>query len=351
MLKMIAPTGLAVALLAGCTSGQSEFSCKGYPDGVSCLSARKVYELTNSRSRVTEDDLADHSGDRGPAIEGVLRPLPSTDAHQGLAPPEGAEPADGVMRVWVAPWTRGGDVTAPTYVYSEVGADDQVGGDVIERRFEPLSGQSTPVQAAAGRPFEPGDVVVTKAAPAVAKVEPEAEPRRLDGKPSHSVRLAEIYFESGKTLVSDAGKLRLRFVADRLASLKPRQVLIVGFTDHVGSTEANLRLAQKRIDAVTEVLKQAGVTTAMSGYAQGEAKPLADGAPAADPNQRKVWVMALDVPKIPKAAAKASVPAKQTDPKAEVVAAKTVKRKSLRRDPDDHGDHSDRGHHDRPSMH
>ncbi len=351
MFKTMAPAGLAALMLAACTPGQSEFSCKGYPDGVSCLSARNVYELTDSRSRVTEDDLAGSPGHSGPTIEEVLRPLPSTDAHQDLAPPQGAEPADGVMRVWVAPWTGGGDVTAPTYVYSQVGADDKASDDVIERRFEPLSGQSTPVQADAGRPFEPGDIVVAKAAPVVAKAEPQAEPRPLAGSPSNGVRLAEIYFESGKALVSAAGKLRLRFVADRLASLKPRHVLIVGFTDHVGSKEANLRLAQKRIDAVTEALKDAGATTAMSGYAQGEAKPLADGAQVADPNQRKVWVVALDVPKTPKIAAKSSLPTELTVPETKVVEAKPPKRQSLRREPDDHGEHNDRSHHDRPSMH
>ena len=49
--------GIAVLTMAACTPGQSEFSCQGYPDGVSCLSARKVYELTNSRSRVTQQEV------------------------------------------------------------------------------------------------------------------------------------------------------------------------------------------------------------------------------------------------------------------------------------------------------
>ncbi|NJO38749.1 MAG: TraV family lipoprotein [Rhizobiales bacterium] len=55
----------ALAALAACTPGASEFSCKGYPDGVACLSARNVYELTNSRSRVTQDDLEGLAGREG----------------------------------------------------------------------------------------------------------------------------------------------------------------------------------------------------------------------------------------------------------------------------------------------
>ena len=44
-MTILAMTGLAVAALPACTPGQSEFSCQGYPDGVSCLSARKVCHL------------------------------------------------------------------------------------------------------------------------------------------------------------------------------------------------------------------------------------------------------------------------------------------------------------------
>ncbi|MDH3770331.1 MAG: hypothetical protein OET79_05000, partial [Nitrospirota bacterium] len=48
-----------IALLAACVPGSSEFGCKGYPDGVQCLSARKVYDLTQSRSRLTADQISD----------------------------------------------------------------------------------------------------------------------------------------------------------------------------------------------------------------------------------------------------------------------------------------------------
>ena len=153
-LMILAVTGMAVSTLASCTPGQSEFSCQGYPDGVSCISARNVYELTNSRSRVTQAEIEGTEAASGPSVGDVLRPLPTSDPKLGLAPPIGAdqqaiEPADGVMRVWVGPHaTSAGDVTAPNYIYSRVASksDDSSSGGVT-RRFEPLKGQSEPTRS------------------------------------------------------------------------------------------------------------------------------------------------------------------------------------------------------------
>jgi hypothetical protein len=116
---------MAPAALAACTPGASEFSCRGYPDGVACLRARNVYELTNSRSRVTQDDLEgltvqDDAAE--PRFQDVRRPLPAFAAGDALASQAGADrpaadPAPGVLRVWVGPAaTDGGDVAGPSYV-------------------------------------------------------------------------------------------------------------------------------------------------------------------------------------------------------------------------------------------
>ncbi|MEZ5933218.1 MAG: OmpA family protein [Alphaproteobacteria bacterium] len=349
-----AVTGLAISAVAACSPGQSEFSCQGYPDGVSCISARNVYELTNSRSRVTQDIIEGRDVAGGPAVGDVLRPLPTSDPKTTLAPPVGAdqpaaEPAEGVMRVWVGPHaTAGGDVTAPNYVYSRVASKARDDGAII-RRFEPLKGRSEPARAQDDRPLEAGNVVVT--------ARPHPTEDGSNASPSHpvaawatnNVRVAEIYFESGQAAVSASGQNRLKIATSRLAELNPRAVLVAGFTDRVGSEEANQRLAKRRVDAVVKILKELGVTAEIIDAAQGEPEelnPAPDGTP--DPNSRKVWVVALDVAPKPASAAAAAQTGKpasltpETVKKAEVEVAPKTRRQSLRRDPDDHGDNDER---------
>ncbi len=364
--------GIAVSTIAACTPGQSEFSCQGYPDGVSCLSARKVYELTNSRSRVTQQEIEGIGNAQGPAIGDVLRPLPSDDPRLGLSPPAGAgqeaaSPAEGVMRVWVGPHvTAAGDVTAPNYIYSRVDTKAAGNGAGITRRFEPLTGRSEPTPAVDARPLEAGDVVVT-AEPDVA-VENREEKSSRPGMPmtTNNVRIAEIYFESGDATVSTSGRNRLTNASSRIAELKPRAVLVAGFTDRVGSAEANQRLAKRRVDAVIEILRDLGVTTAILDAAQGESETLNPGPDgAADPNSRKVWVVALDVAPEPRPAAvmepeeqnslraadDTEAPAEQKTSfltrwfgGAPTASAGDARRCRICRDPDDHGDDDDRDH-------
>ncbi len=306
MFKKITLAGLATAILASCTPGQTEFSCKGYPEGVSCLSARNVYELTNNRSRVAQQDLVNGQTASGPAFQDVLAPLPSTESHQNLAPPtaagqQAAKPSPGVMRVWMAPRVTGeGDVAAPNYVYSQVAAYDSQSDEAIERRFEPLTGQSTPVRAAdEGRPIKPGDITLTGTSapvPAPTPVTPSPSPGTHAKKPDDSVRIAEIYFDSGQVIVSESGKDRLNRAANTIERLGAQKVIIAGFTDHVGSKKANKRVAKSRADAVSKVLRDAGVlpSVIIQHVAVGEID-LGEEAKRADPNQRKVVVVAMDL--------------------------------------------------------
>ena len=363
--------GITVSTIAACTPGQSEFSCQGYPDGVSCLSARKVYELTNSRSRVTQQEIEGIGNVQGPVLNDVLRPLPSDDPRLGLSPPAGAgqeaaSPAEGVMRVWVGPHvTATGDVTAPNYVYSRVDSKAAGNGAGITRRFEPLTGRSEPTPAADARPLEAGDVVVT-AESDIAVENSDAKSSR-PGMPmtTNNVRVAEIYFESGDATVSTSGRNRLTNAGSRIAELKPRAILVAGFTDRVGSAEANQRLAKQRVEAVVKILRDLGVTVEVLDAAQGEPETLNPGPDgAADPNSRKVWVVALDVaPESRPAAAvesegqKSSRAASENDATVEqktsfltrwfrgssTATAGDARGCRLCRHPDDHGDNDDRG--------
>ncbi|MEZ5936211.1 MAG: conjugal transfer protein TraF [Alphaproteobacteria bacterium] len=293
----------ALATLVACTPGASEFSCKGYPDGVACLSARKVYELTNSRSRVTQDDLeglAEQDDIAEPRFQDVRRPLPAFAAGDALASQAGADrpaadPAPGVLRVWVGPTaTAGGDVAGPSYVYSRIDPRIEARADTDPRRFEPLTGRAAPEEAADERPLASGDALATAAVETPTEGEPA--PRPIAVWATNNRRLTEIYFESGSADVSATGMRRLEAVVPAIDKLRPEAVLVVGFTDQVGPKDANERLAQRRVDAVTKILKAQGVATRIVTAARGEPKQgsaASDG--GADPNNRKVWVVALDV--------------------------------------------------------
>ncbi len=355
----------ALTALGACTPGASEFSCKGYPDGVACLSARNVYELTNSRSRVTQDDLEGLAGQEGvvePRFQDVRRPLPSFPAGDALASQAGtdrtaADPAPGVLRVWVGPTaTDGGDVAGPSYVYSRIDPRIEARRDADPRRFEPLTGRAGPEEAVDERPLASRDALVTAAVEAPAAGEPASRPIAVWA--TNNRRLAEVYFESGSAAVSATGVRRLEAVVPVIDKLRPKAVLVVGFTDQVGPEDANERLAQRRVDAVTKILKAQGVATRIVTAARGEPKQgsaASDG--GADPNNRKVWVVALDV-----ATAKpASERQAAAEPPPDAEAAKPEVRRNgdfsrpcrLCRDSDDHGDSRDHGrdHHGVDGMH
>ena len=132
--------------LAGCGAvpGTSTYGCGGLPEGVSCMSARDVYKLTDGGKPVvalpgqpTALDAAPaaaHPPAAGPTTPASTLsprpPLPATGPMQTIAlPPEDAGAADIVplrtpsqdLRVWIAPWEdTSGRLHVPGYTYAEI---------------------------------------------------------------------------------------------------------------------------------------------------------------------------------------------------------------------------------------
>ena len=140
--------------LAGCGAvpGTSTYGCGGLPEGVSCMSARDVYKLTDGGKPVvalpgqpTALDAAPAAPDTpapagaGPAAASPTTPastlsprppLPATGPMQTIAlRPEDAGAADivplrtpsRVLRVWIAPWEdTSGRLHVPGYTYAEI---------------------------------------------------------------------------------------------------------------------------------------------------------------------------------------------------------------------------------------
>lgn len=112
-------TGAAAALLlSGCASmglGESNYSCKGYPDGVGCLSAREAYEMSHEDLESIEETVAERNAAAAAGEE--YKPTQAARAVRTIRPDQQPMPVphleDGsvpirtpahTMRIWVAPW-------------------------------------------------------------------------------------------------------------------------------------------------------------------------------------------------------------------------------------------------------
>ncbi|MDO8845339.1 type IV conjugative transfer system lipoprotein TraV [Methylicorpusculum sp.] len=115
-----------VLLLNGCSFlsiGQGDFSCPGGIEGVRCMSARQVYQATESSDYVKTLDENDKGSDSG--SRGVLAYSNATRNSQVAVPsieqPVPIRTQAQVMRIWVAPWEDDdGDLHADGYLYTEI---------------------------------------------------------------------------------------------------------------------------------------------------------------------------------------------------------------------------------------
>jgi len=116
----------SVLALNGCSYmgiGQGDFSCPGGIDGVRCMSARQVYQATESSDYVKTASENDKSGASKPV--GVLDHSNSSLKSQVVIPsieqPVPIRTQAKVMRIWMAPWEDDdGDLHADGYLYTEI---------------------------------------------------------------------------------------------------------------------------------------------------------------------------------------------------------------------------------------
>lgn len=117
---------LAAALLSGCSSlglGNSDYGCSGMPDGVRCLSAREVYELTSNGAapksiETVATRIGSSSGSTQSDLETGMLSHPAIPRAEQSAP---IRVPSRVMRIWIAPWEdERGDLNLPGYVFTEI---------------------------------------------------------------------------------------------------------------------------------------------------------------------------------------------------------------------------------------
>lgn len=127
---------LLASQITGCSFlqiGESEYSCKGMPDGVTCMSARDVYQMTeneNFRKQIEEDAALQKAKEEGGKDTQENIEVASTpkvvSGERYVIPRPARDPVPirtqaTVMRIWVAPWeSEVGDLNVPGYIYTEI---------------------------------------------------------------------------------------------------------------------------------------------------------------------------------------------------------------------------------------
>ncbi len=97
------------------------------------------------------------------------------------------------------------------------------------------------------------------------------------------VTLGDVLFEFGRAEIKPTAQASIAKLAKYLNQHPDRRVLIEGFTDSVGSDQANLTLSQRRSQAVADALRAQGVDPArVSTRGYGEAYPVANNASSSD---------------------------------------------------------------------
>ncbi|WP_347990213.1 type IV conjugative transfer system lipoprotein TraV [Methylomonas sp. AM2-LC] len=113
--------------ISGCSwmgIGASEFSCPGGVDGVRCLSARQVYQATESSDYVkmnADPDNSDSKKSNPSIVSGQQLQSNSQVAVPTIEQPIPIRTQAKVMRIWVAPWEDDvGDLHADGFMYTEI---------------------------------------------------------------------------------------------------------------------------------------------------------------------------------------------------------------------------------------
>ena len=97
--------------------------------------------------------------------------------------------------------------------------------------------------------------------------------------PARATTPFHVFFETGSTAINRLGNAVLDNAAAASVQADARELLVVGHADRVGSDADNLRLSQRRAEAVRAALVQRGVPAERIRIeALGETQPLVDTA-------------------------------------------------------------------------
>lgn len=116
------------------------------------------------------------------------------------------------------------------------------------------------------------------AEPAVAQAPPAASaPVAMPTMPSDPIRLsADALFGFNSAELTEQGRENLgQFMQEVLVASQLQDILVIGYSDRIGSDKANLRLSKQRAESVRAYLIQGGVpASAIHSEGRGEANPV-----------------------------------------------------------------------------
>jgi conjugal transfer pilus assembly protein TraV len=109
--------------LQGCSFlslGKSEYDCPGGVNGVRCMSARQVYQATETSDYVkTKEEMAESPSNGNPVSPGKANT--GQVAVPRINQPVPIRTQAKVMRIWMSPWEdEDGDLHADGYMYTEI---------------------------------------------------------------------------------------------------------------------------------------------------------------------------------------------------------------------------------------
>ncbi|MEO1090354.1 MAG: OmpA family protein [Pseudomonadota bacterium] len=120
-------------------------------------------------------------------------------------------------------------------------------------------------------------------------------PAPVDGAPR---LVAAVAFRNGAVGIAPAERERVVGAASAIRQLGTSRVKVIGFADRTGSPAANSRLAQRRADAVAELILAAGFTAddveALSGIEANWPLPVPTAEGVVEPRNRVAHVFASD---------------------------------------------------------
>lgn len=133
MIARIVVLAAIVLLSTGCTRmlniGSPEYSCKGMPEGVSCMSAKEVYNATENegfKTQLKAEQEAAKGGKKGSTAESQTRVLYAEGSDNAPIPMRAKNPIPirtqaVVMRIAIDPWEdENGDLHVPGFIYTEI---------------------------------------------------------------------------------------------------------------------------------------------------------------------------------------------------------------------------------------
>lgn len=101
-----------------------------------------------------------------------------------------------------------------------------------------------------------------------------------------------LYFETGGNMLTADSRASLELIRKEISERPASEVLVIGHTDRVGSTDGNDRLSLKRAELIRGVLIDAGVDAGkLEAIGRGERDPLVPTADDVDePRNRRVEI-------------------------------------------------------------